>query len=728
MNRRAHQENGMLCPQCHQPRADHDGDDFLCCAGAWSEWRCRQCGEASRGFAFPYGRCPLCGGELALSRASLDPGAGATATTAVRTAFEIELGGRAFYQRAAVEAQDDTMRELFRRFAAMEGQHMETLARRFHVTDIPAASPAFGTETAALCAGIESRPQEPGNLFRIAIALENRAAGFFLARAGHAQAGSRDQRQYLQLAAEEHEHAQTLTNEFRAWRENKARPDLSETEAAAACLTQPAAQVNAAQLLLADANPAHIALACGDQQMSYGELRDRVARAAGAWRERGLRPGDRVAIKLPDGIDWVVAFLGTIWAGGIAVAVNPQIPAAEWHYILDEAGFSVILAASGDDTPAPWRERVILVDDGRHAVSAAAPVPAQLVPEDTPAFWCHSSGTSGKPKAVVHKHGFAREIERISRERVGIIPTDRLFATSRLFFSYPQTNSLYAGLKIGATVILDPQWPTPASVAATVAKMRPTVLFSVPSLYRNLLHAGLAPALALAGVRRCVSAGEALPASLRQAWREATGLGMVDGYGASETLVLVLTAETGDDGLKPSPGVEVQPLDANAAAAGIPTRLRFRVSTLALGYLDRPVAQAESFRDGAFCPADLFVRGEGGGWRFAGREDSLVKIKGRWVNLVELEEQLAAGMPGLLEAASVCVPDPDGVFAIALFYVARPGQGDAVEQLLRDRAATLPPYKRPGTWHALEMLPRTPTGKLLRRRLADLITLPDGVQ
>ncbi len=183
----------------------------------------------------------------------------------------------------------------------------------------------------------------------------------------------------------------------------------------------------------------------------------------------------------------------------------------------------------------------------------------------------------------------------------------------------------------------------------------------------------------------------------------------------------MLTAEAGDDGLRPSPGVEVQPLDANAAAAGIPTRLCFRVPTLALGYLDRPAAQAEGFRDGAFCPADLFVGTEGGGWRFAGREDALVKIKGRWVNLVDLEEQLGAGTPGLLEAASVCVPDPDGVHALALFYVARPGERATVEQALRERAAALPPHQRPASWHALETLPRTATGKLLRRKLAEMI-------
>ena len=708
----------MQCPQCHAPLDEQQAaGPVICCADASRLWQCRQCGKVSDAFAFPYRRCPHCGGELTLRDGPHS--AGGAARIAIRTAFEIELGGRAFYQRAAVETTDETLRELFRGFAVMEGQHMEKLSRRYHVADIPDPSPEFRLELAALFAGVEHRPQDPDNLFRIAIALEQRAAGFFASRTALAPPGSAERQLYHELAQEEREHAQLLAAQYERWL--RAQPGRAEVAPAPAAGLAPATAFNAAAMLLANADSDRVALSCGDQQLSYRELRNRVACAAGVWRDRGLKPGDRVAIKLPDGIDWVVAFLGTIWAGGVAVAVNPQIPAAEWRYILEEAGFNVILAEAADYTPAPWGARVISVEEGRQAVAAAAPIEPCAMADDAPAFWCHSSGTSGKPKAVVHGHRFARAIERVSRERLGITAEDRLFATSRLFFSYPQTNSLFAGLKIGATVILDPQWPTAESVAATVERTRPTVFFSVPSLYRNLLHAGLAPRLAAAGVGQCVSAGEALPASLREAWRGACGLPMVDGYGASETLVLVLTAKDGDDGLQPSPGVDVHPADPEAAIAGIPTRLRIRVPTLALGYLDRPAAQAETFRDGAFCPADLFLRTESGGWRFAGREDSLVKIKGRWVNLVELEERLASGAPGLLEAGSVCVPDADGVDCVAMFYVAREGQADAVEKALRERAAALPPYQRPAVWHSVPLLPRTPTGKLLRRRLAELI-------
>jgi len=706
-----------LCPKCHQPLADEDDGPYICCADAPMQWHCTACGKVSEGFAFPYGRCPLCAGALELRGgqpvASCDE---AASLAAVRTAFEIELGGRAFYQRAAVACDDAELRALFGRFAVMEGEHMETLARRYHL-DLPDPSPQFRLETAAVYAGAGEAPRDAAALFKVAIGLEKRAVAFFGERAGRCAPGSAERRLYDELAAEEREHANILSTEFARWRDRMpglygAAPQPTPSAA------PDAAPFNAAELLLSGHDDDRIAIECGDERLTYAELRDRVARAAAVWRAQGLRPGDRVAVKLPDGLDWVVCWLGTIWAGGIAVGVNPRVPVPEWHYILEEAGFNVIVAESDADTPEPWRSRVRTLADGRHAVAAAQPVaPAQVDP-DTPAFWLHTSGTSGKPKAVVHAHRCVREVGRISAERMGIRASDRLFASSKLFFAYPLTNLLLAGLRIGATLIVDPQWPTPESVATAVATRRPTVLFSVPSLYRTLLHDGRARAIAEAGVRVCVSAGEALPASLRQAWRDATGLPMIDGYGASEVLVLVLTAVEGDEGLCLSPGTQAEPLDAAAAAAGTPTRLLIRSAMQALGYLDRPAAQADSFRDGRFCPADLFVPTATGGWRFAGREDSMVKVKGRWVNLVDLEERLGAGVPGLREGAAVLMPDADGMGTVAYFYAA--GASDAaVKAELERRIAALPPYQRPTRLQAIDALPRTATGKLLRRKLLE---------
>jgi acyl-coenzyme A synthetase/AMP-(fatty) acid ligase len=528
-------------------------------------------------------------------------------------------------------------------------------------------------------------------------------------------------RLYRELAAEEREHAALLTHEWARWREGNAAVGEAASVPAAAT-----GAMNAAAVVLAGLDDARIALECGTARMTRGELRDAVARAASAWRGKGLERGERVAVKLPDGVDWVVAYLGAIWAGGVAVGVNPRVPDTEWRAILDAAGFRFILADGDDAVPPPWSERVVALDEWRQALSVAGPCAAFPMRREDPMLWVHSSGTSGRPKAVVHPQRIAHEIERVGRERLGLRADDRIFASSKLFFAYPLANCLLAGLRIGCTIILDPQWPTAQSVVATAAAQRASVLFSVPSLYRNVLKEGLAGELAQCGVRLFVSAGEALAASLRDEWKRQLGVTIVDGFGASETLVLVLVDV--DDGHGPcvSPGIDIRPIAAapgaggDARAAGMPGRVAIRGSTVALGYWNRPDAEAEHFRDGAFVPSDLFVRTAAGGWRFAGREDSLVKICGRWVDLADLEQRLALACPGVAEAAAVAVPDADGVDAVALFFVGQPAPRGVDAAALRKYAERLPPHQRPRWLHAIEALPRTPTGKLVRRRLREL--------
>jgi acyl-coenzyme A synthetase/AMP-(fatty) acid ligase len=468
--------------------------------------------------------------------------------------------------------------------------------------------------------------------------------------------------------------------------------------------------MNAAQLLLADHPPGRVALVCGDAQMTYGELRDAVARAGAAWRGLGAGIGTPVAIKIADGIDWVVAYLGAIWAGAVAVGVNPRVASDEWRRIAVEAGFRFVLADAADDVAS-----ALALSDWTRVLRRAAPMAAQPMDDEAPALWSHSSGTSGAPKAVIHAHRCARDVERVAADLLGVTHADRLFASSRMFFLYPVANSLFAGFKLGATVIVDAAWPSAEQVIATILRTRPSVFFSVPSLFRALLHDGHCARLADSGIRLAVSAGEALPQSLREQWQHRTRIPIVNGYGASETLTLALV-DSGA-GLRPAPGVAISPLRPGEPA---PARILIRMPTLALGYFNRPAAQAEGFRDGGFSPADLFEQEHDGRWRFAGREDALVKVRGRWVDLVELEELVAAGCPGIAEAAAVAVPDAEGVTEIALVYARHPDAGYDVGAALGALVQAMPPHRRARWVHEVVSLPRTATGKLLRRQLRDV--------
>ena len=206
-----------VCPRCRRPL---EGDEsYICCAGVELRWRCTECHKVSEGFAFPYGMCPHCKGKLEL----LERGAieGDEAMEAVRKAFEIELGGHAFYERASREAKDEELRELFGRFAEMEKEHMQTLSKRYHA-DLPAPSADFQLDRAAIFAGVDRKPEDPANLFRIAIAFEQRAVDFFSKEGARAPDGSAERELYNELAAEEREHVELLTTEYRRWQTGKA--------------------------------------------------------------------------------------------------------------------------------------------------------------------------------------------------------------------------------------------------------------------------------------------------------------------------------------------------------------------------------------------------------------------------------------------------------------------------------------------------------------------------
>ena len=475
----------------------------------------------------------------------------------------------------------------------------------------------------------------------------------------------------------------------------------------------PGLAMNLAATLLERGRDGATALVADGVPMTYAELRRAVAQAAGAWRAMGVNPGERVVVALADDAVWVAAFLGAIRAGAVAVALNPRLAPGDRDALAAEGGYAAWLGEDGAPAPAGVT-KALARGAWQIRVDVAAAGVAETCSAEMPAFWLYSSGTTGLPKAVVHAHRVVPAAARCGTEVLGIDAFDRLFAPSRLFFAYPLANSLFTGLACGATVILQREWPTVDNVAATAARDRPTVFFSVPAFYRALLREGRAQSLAR-GVRIAVSAGEAIAPALAEQWRTETGVAIWDGYGTSETLALMLVGrpEAGDaTALRPAPGVTVT---SAAAEAGL-CRLTLRAPTLALGYWRRADDERAAFGPDDYTPGDRFAPA-GDGWRYAGRADTLVKVHGRWVSLPDVEATIAATAgPALREVALIALSDEDGLTTLAAAYVT---DGDAVATLAAlDRAlAPLPRYQRPVRCVAFDALPRTVTGKLLRREL-----------
>ena len=482
--------------------------------------------------------------------------------------------------------------------------------------------------------------------------------------------------------------------------------------------------------------------------LSYAELAAQVARAANALRALGVAPGDRVLLLMRDTPEFAAAWLGAVHAGAVAIALNTKLSEAEYRHIHadsgarlaivedvfawarpdltaeDAAGGSLVIAGANAGPALSWRD----------AVARAAPsaVPYAANAED-PAFWLYSSGTTGKPKGIVHAHRSLLPAGQAQREIIGLAAGERSFATSKLFFAYALEHGFLGPLAIGATAILEPDWPDAETVLARVERDRPDAFFSVPTFYRNLLALGAERMAPFRKVRRFVAAGERLPAQLIEQWRTATGGEILSLYGMSETFCACMVTPPGTSNGrrtgKPLSGVDMQLRtgEGKAAAAGEAAELWVRHTALALGYANRPEQTAAQFRDGWFCTRDLFIRDAEGFFLHQGRSDELVKIAGQWVQPGELEEAVA-GDPAISEVACVQVTDSEGFERLALFVATRGEAAHALAAATRVCEQKLPRFKRPKWIRSVAELPRTATGKVQRFKLRELIEkeLEDG--
>jgi benzoate-CoA ligase len=494
-----------------------------------------------------------------------------------------------------------------------------------------------------------------------------------------------------------------------------------------------------------DRHGSRTALICGEESLSYAGLAAQAARAANALRALGVAPGDRVLFLMRDTPEFAAAWLGAVHAGAVAIALNTKLSEAEYRHIRADSGARLtvvedvfvqarpdlaaehlresggqglaIAGAGRSDSPPSWRAALARAAPQAKAFDAGA---------EHPAFWLYSSGTTGKPKGIIHSHRSLLPAGQAQREVLKLLPGDKIIATSKLFFAYALENGFLGPLSIGATAVLNPDWADADAIADLVGRHKPAAFFSVPTFYRMLLaleHSRLAP---FRDIRRFVAAGERLPAPVIGQWRKATGQELLSLYGMSETLCVCMLTPPGTSIAprtgKPLAGVGTRLVlaDGQEADAGVPGELWVRHPALALGYANRPEQTAAQFRDGWFRTRDLFVKDAEGFFSHQGRSDELVKIAGQWVQPGELEEAVA-GEPAIAEVACVQVTDGEGFERLALFVATRGEAAQALAAAGRVCEEKLPRFKRPKWIRAVPELPRTATGKIQRFKLRELL-------
>jgi benzoate-CoA ligase family protein len=451
---------------------------------------------------------------------------------------------------------------------------------------------------------------------------------------------------------------------------------------------------------------------------------------------------------MSDGPELLAGVLGAFRAGLVAVPASTMYNDTELGAILADSGARTLVvtsefagAVAGAVTAAPELAQVVVVGDadipvpsavrreswadflasGLDASGATAPTE-----EDSPALWLYTSGTTGTPKAAMHRHANIRHVvETYGKQVLQIAPEDICFSVAKMFFAYGIGNSVFFPLSVGASAVLEPRRPSPAVVAEVMAEYRPTLFFSGPTFFAALLGTDL-PHDTFDSVRTCVSAGEALPPALYRRFVDRFEADILDGIGSTECLHIFISNRTGDvhpgtSGL-PVPGYDIELRGAGGVItdAGVPGALYVRGPSIAGGYWCRTDATRAVFQGEWLRTGDTYVRTEDGYYACLGRDNDLLKAGGIWVSPSEVEDRLLQH-PSVAEVVVVGVPDPDGLDKPVACVVPAEGATVDADELIAFCREGLAAFKRPRAVLVVGQLPKTATGKMQRYRVRELV-------
>jgi len=469
-----------------------------------------------------------------------------------------------------------------------------------------------------------------------------------------------------------------------------------------------------------------VALKLDDVQLTYRDLDRASARLAGWLRDRGLRPGDRVGIMLPNVPDFAVAYYGALRAGAAVVPMNVLLKQREVAYSLGDSEAALILAwnAFAEAAEAGAAEAgtrcVLLAPGDLDALTAGIdPLaePVDRAPTDT-AVILYTSGTTGRPKGAELTHANLTRNVDVARRLFGLDADSVVLGALPLFHAFGQTCGLNAGVASGATLTLLPRFE-PGRALEVMVRDGVTVMEGVPTMYAALLHHPERERFDLSTLRLCVSGGAALPAEVLRGFEAAFGCAVVEGYGLSETSPLASFNRT-DRERKPGSigtaveGVEMRVVDGDGSEvpAGEVGEIVIRGHNVMKGYWRRPEATAEAIDgDGWFRTGDLARRDEDGDFFIVDRRKDMIIRGGYNVYPREVEEVLYQH-PAVRECAVVGVPHAELGEEVGAAVVRKPGAQADAEELREFVRAQIAAYKYPRHVWFVDELPKTATGKI----------------
>ncbi len=499
--------------------------------------------------------------------------------------------------------------------------------------------------------------------------------------------------------------------------------------------------------------PAKVAYTDARARITYGELATSTANLAGHVQSLGIEPGERVAILLPNSIEWIQSSFAIARAGAISVPIAYEAALPEIAYRLGDAGCRALITTD-EQMPKlqpvleklPAVRHVVLVERGAPRAAGerfadlVARVPAQPPrdPEmlDELAYIIYTSGTTGRAKGVMLSVRSMLWVTAACWAPItGLSADDHVLSPLPLFHSYALNLSVLSILAVGASEHVMERFSTQEAMTQ-LASGRFTVMPGVPTMFHYLLEAGKSAGTAqLPGLRLCISAGAIMPAPLNEGFEAQFGVPLLDGYGITETATMVTmnwpsgARVLGSCGI-PVPGLAVRIVDPTSGKDvdfGAEGELIVRGPNLMSGYYNQPEATAGALKDGWYRTGDLARSDPNGYLTITGRLKELVIRGGQ--NIAPAEVEVAVGaFDGVLDCAVTGIPhDKLGEVPVA-FIVPRPGASVSPAALIAHCKAQLSAYKVPAEVHFVETIPRTGSGKTMRYKLRDALLAARGAK
>jgi benzoate-CoA ligase family protein len=474
-----------------------------------------------------------------------------------------------------------------------------------------------------------------------------------------------------------------------------------------------------------------------DEAYTYREVQARANRFAGALRALGVDVEDRLLLVLPDRPEFAFAWFGAAKAGAVIAMVNPSLPAEDYvHYfqytrcrvaVVDEASLPRIDALR--DSFPHLRHLIVVGDAGRHVsfeeVCARASDRFENADthRDDPAIWLFTSGSTGKPKAAVHlQQDLPWNTERYAKQVLGIRESDVTVSVPKLFFGYATGTNLLFPFSVGASTVLFSERSEARTLFDVIARYKPTILTSVPTMIGGMLNADAKADLS--SLRLCLSAGEALPAELHRRWMETFGVEILDGIGSAEMFHIYISNAPGR--VMPGslgrvvPGYEARVVDGlgQDVPEGEAGTLWVKGESAAILYWQAHERSKEVLRGDWVVTGDHVRRDARGYFWYEGRSDDMLKVSGIFVSPVEVENCLLQHEQ-VAECAVIGYKDAEGLVKPKAYVVLRRGTAsDAMARELQEFVkGRLAPFKYPRIVEFAPELPKNDRGKIDRRRL-----------